>query len=149
MSGKEHITAITMSDKPEEPAAAGGRSKTLPGKMSQAERKDAKEKRDAILAAQKAGTELAKAEQAKQAKEAAEAAAVAAAKRESEERIQAEAEKIIAFNAVLKLAIAWAIETDTHHFTRFMAGGGNPVDKNRPEQIQFAREALVRAYQSR
>jgi len=148
MSGKEHITANTMSGKPEEPAAAGGSKKPLPGKMSQAERKAAKEKREAILAAQKAGTERAKAEQAEQAKQAAEAAAVAAAKRESEERIQAEAKKIIAFNAVLKLAITWAEQTGTYYSTRLMAGGGNPADKNTQEQIQLAREALVRAYQS-
>ena len=135
---------------PEEPAAAGGGGpKVLPGKMSQAERKAAKEKREAILAAQKAGTETANAKQAKEAAEAAEAAAVAASKRESEERIWAEAEKIIAFNAVLKLAVAWAEETDTHYATRYMAGGGNPADKNTREQIQLAREALVRAYQNR
>lgn len=135
---------------PEEPAAAGGGyPRVLPGKMSQAERLAAKAKRDAILASQKAGTEMAEAKQAKEAREAAEAAQAASAARESKERIKAEAERLIAFNAVLKLAVTWAEETDTHYATRYMAGGGNPADKNTREQIQFAREALVRAYQNR
>jgi predicted fused transcriptional regulator/phosphomethylpyrimidine kinase len=45
MSGKEHITAITMSGKPEEPAAAGGKcapvKRVLPGGKADREKKAA------------------------------------------------------------------------------------------------------------